>query len=236
MLRNAELLFAVKKGELRLVEYWLDERQVPPTVKDEDGRTPLHWAAMKGFIQIARLLLEYGAELESQANDESTPLLDAVACGKVEMVQFLLEKGADIWITDECDLNVLHWAISEGNLITAILLLNRQLALANKAKFNGFAPAHMLAGQANSVELAQMLLSFSTNLDKADDYGDTPLHRSAETGDLALARFLVKHHSRIFKTNSQNLTPIETAYYNGHMQVGNYFEKKVIQRQIRSEI
>ncbi len=78
--------------------------------------TPLHFAVAMGNIELARLLLDWGADIEMPAcnvtdgrygidPDEylnrrgpnpamSTPLDDAVMMGQVEMARFLLERGA----------------------------------------------------------------------------------------------------------------------------------------------
>jgi ankyrin repeat protein len=42
--------------------------------RDNEGRTPLGWAAEKGHEVVVKLLLERGAELEPRDNDGRTPL------------------------------------------------------------------------------------------------------------------------------------------------------------------
>jgi ankyrin repeat protein len=37
------------------------ERGADPNVKDDDGKTPLHYAAWKGHHKVVELLLEHGA-------------------------------------------------------------------------------------------------------------------------------------------------------------------------------
>lgn len=65
-----------------------------PNQKDNAGFTPLQGACSRGSIDIARLLLEYGAN-HSDAPSGIHPLHEAVENGDTEMVRLLLSYGAD---------------------------------------------------------------------------------------------------------------------------------------------
>jgi ankyrin repeat protein len=62
--------------------------------KDEDGQTPLLWAAFFGHEAVAKLLVEKGAELDSKNKDGLTPLFYAASRGREAVVKLLVEKGA----------------------------------------------------------------------------------------------------------------------------------------------
>ena len=57
---------------------------------DEDGLTALHFAADRGHVALAALLLARGAPLEARDSDGLTPLATAVLSEAEEMVRFLL--------------------------------------------------------------------------------------------------------------------------------------------------
>jgi hypothetical protein len=57
--------------------------------------TPLHRQARYGNLDICRLLIEHGADVDSEDHQKQTPLFDAADQGNHEIVRLLLEHGAD---------------------------------------------------------------------------------------------------------------------------------------------
>ncbi len=64
--------------------------------RDKYGRTVLHYAAQHNNLQIVRLLLDKGYDIEAIDNSGETPIFDAIYNLHSEMVQFLIASGADI--------------------------------------------------------------------------------------------------------------------------------------------
>eukprot|EP00879_Flechtneria_rotunda_P027635 GHRR01029611.1.p1 GENE.GHRR01029611.1~~GHRR01029611.1.p1 ORF type:complete len:164 (+),score=50.84 GHRR01029611.1:700-1191(+) len=65
---------------------------------DLEGRTALHWAAQKNYLQVAQILLEQGADVHTVAPKRpngGSPLAEAVAGKHEAMVDLLLRHGAD---------------------------------------------------------------------------------------------------------------------------------------------
>ena len=72
--------------------------------------TPLHYTSSgfrpplmpqnmcQSFPDVARLLLEHGADLNARTNDGRTPSYIAAACGMAEVVRVLLEHGANVGV------------------------------------------------------------------------------------------------------------------------------------------
>ena len=96
-------------GEFKTVEMLLKYKADTHARIDGQGQTPLHLASEGSFSRgagiavslsnIARLLLEHGADVNARANDDSTPLhLAAMSAryGRVDVIRVLLEHGADV--------------------------------------------------------------------------------------------------------------------------------------------
>lgn len=58
--------------------------------------TPLASASAAGQYEIARVLIEHGANVNARAASDFTPLHESAASGKVEFAKLLLEHGADV--------------------------------------------------------------------------------------------------------------------------------------------
>ncbi|KDO17811.1 TKL protein kinase [Saprolegnia parasitica CBS 223.65] len=88
------LLTAAASGNVAKVQSYLDKRV---NVNCTDSiYTPLHRAAYNGHVDVARLLLDKGADVEASNANGYTPLHYAAQGKKPEMVEFLLAKGAKI--------------------------------------------------------------------------------------------------------------------------------------------
>ena len=59
------------------------------------GGTPLHVAAMKGYIDIIELLLESGANIDAVNDDQETPLYKSCNFNQLDAVKVLLRYGAN---------------------------------------------------------------------------------------------------------------------------------------------
>ncbi len=69
----------------------------------EGGNTPLWFTAQgifPGTVPIARLLLDHGAEINTQCENGTTAFYMAVSWVHMELVQFLLSRGADPLLTN----------------------------------------------------------------------------------------------------------------------------------------
>ena len=61
----------------------------------DDASTPLHLTSREGHVEVARMLVERGADVSAQAEDGSTPLHSASCRNHVEVARMLVEHGAD---------------------------------------------------------------------------------------------------------------------------------------------
>jgi ankyrin repeat protein len=75
-----------------------------------DGWTSLHYAISSRSDDVARLLIEKGANVNALADDGTTPLILAVKTDSVFIAKLLLEKGADVDWSDFHKKNAMSYA------------------------------------------------------------------------------------------------------------------------------
>jgi len=80
------------------------------TQRLQDGWTALICAAAKGYIDIVKMLLSSGADVNLSNNDGWTALTCAAAKGYIEIVKTLLSSGADVNHSDKFGRNALKLA------------------------------------------------------------------------------------------------------------------------------
>ena len=99
----------------------------PNAKREPDGSqfesTPLQCAARTGNLEMARLLINAGAEVNAKGNPGRTPLSFAVLSGRLDMIRFLIEKGAEVNTRDAEGASPLDYAAWQGSLDMAAMLL-----------------------------------------------------------------------------------------------------------------
>ncbi|EON63412.1 hypothetical protein W97_02639 [Coniosporium apollinis CBS 100218] len=79
-----------EKGDLKTVQGAYDAAPDELDQQDYAGITPLQKAALNGFPDVVKFLLQKGCRTDCQNSDRDTPLIDAVENGHFEVVKILL--------------------------------------------------------------------------------------------------------------------------------------------------
>jgi hypothetical protein len=151
-----------------------------------------------GYADVARLLLEHGADVNARDDLGDTPLHEA-AHGHVDVVRLLLEHGADVNARDKNGQTPLHEAASWG----VVRLLPDHGADVNTRDKNG-----RIRGLADVVRL---LLERGADVNARDEDGRTPLHWAAFAGYADVARLLLEHGADVNARNKSGETPLHVA-------------------------
>jgi hypothetical protein len=116
--------------------------------KDYVGRTPLHFAAIKGDSTLMQLLLDHKADVNANTNTGQTPLHLAIQwynfCPKA--VNILLDRGADVNAVDGEGLNALYTASKCPDPEIVKILLDAG-ATVNASSNGGYATLGAALGQ-----------------------------------------------------------------------------------------
>jgi ankyrin repeat protein len=120
--KDPEIIKYSKKGDLAKVQQ-LIASGAEINAKDKDNNTALMWAIEKGHLDIARFLIDKGADLNVQGT--STALINAAGSGYTELVTLLLEKGANINSLNSAHCSALMIAAFMGEPETAKILIDK---------------------------------------------------------------------------------------------------------------
>lgn len=75
----------------------------PSDPPEQQGITPLIYAAASGDVEMLRLLIRYGADLNAAKADGLTPLMVAAFCGQFDSIKVLVEAGAKVELVNTID-------------------------------------------------------------------------------------------------------------------------------------
>jgi ankyrin repeat protein len=129
-----------------------------------DGWTPLHLAAFFGCPELAKTLLDRGANVNARSTNamKNTPLHAAAAGAKIELVRLLLERGADANACQEGGWTALHSAAQSGNRQIVEMLLAHGAHINARAQ-NNQAPLDLALTHGHH-EVARLLEELGANL------------------------------------------------------------------------
>ncbi|CAI2182425.1 16297_t:CDS:2 [Funneliformis geosporum] len=90
---------------------------------DSTGYAPLHYAARKGYLEICRILIDHGANVNAITPEMlSTPLHRASAYNHFKVVSLLLSSGAKHTLQDSDGKTCLHRAFENGSKDVILIL------------------------------------------------------------------------------------------------------------------
>ncbi|KAJ4308776.1 hypothetical protein N0V84_011892 [Fusarium piperis] len=217
-LGNTPLFWAAYKGHKDLVEdLWKDSNM---RLRDHNGRTPLHIAAMAEADaprreKVVALLLDMGpakeedrfdVDIEAKDRFSQTPLHYAALCRHAEVISLLLDKGADIEARDSDGQTPLYYAAESRHIEVISLLLDKGADIEAQDS-DGRTPLRYAAlhGHAEAISL---LLDKGTNIEARDSDGQTPLYYAAESRHIEAISLLLNKGADIKAQDSDGQTPL----------------------------
>ena len=144
-----------------------------PEARNENGATPLFWAAEAGHADAIAALLEAGADPEARNENGATPLFWAAEAGHADAIAALLEAGADPRARGVNDLTPLHWAAFFGNVDAIAALLEAGADPKARGGMVGHTPLHTAAILDHAGAIIA-LLAGGADPDARDKNGRTP--------------------------------------------------------------
>lgn len=178
------LIVATAHSRTSIVEYLLAEFKIDVDyAQPETGVTALMYAAAGGAIDIVKILVQHGANVNHLHSNEASALFEASTAGKPDVVKFLIENGAQAEIVDKDNVSALMSAASVGNSEICFALLDKvKTVLTDKEEFVTFlnrmshsgGSAVMFAAASGKADIATYFIEHGANYDQQS--GATPAY------------------------------------------------------------
>lgn len=153
---------------------------------------PLQVASSRGHLDVVKLLLESGANVNARVKDWGTALCSASHNGHLDVVKVLLESGADL--NEEGELAEgppLHVASLHGYLDIVKLLLESGADV--NAQGGVYGTALQAASHSGHLEITKQLLESGADVNAQGGGYGTALNLAASRGRSDIAKLLLKN-------------------------------------------
>ena len=193
--RSGDLLQAVEANNLEKVQDILKDSSYPINETNEHDETPLLMATHKNYIEIAKALIDAGADVNQQDRLQDSPYLYAGAQGKTEILAYILEKATpDHQVYNRYGGNALIPAAEKGHLANVKLLLadgKADIDHQNNFGYTALIEAVALTdGSQLYQQIVQELLAYNANKELRDNNGMTALDYAKEKGYTKMVELL----------------------------------------------
>lgn len=163
---------SVSKNDFELIRYSYigDMKKVSSYIKYNNS-TALLYAGYKNHIEIAKLLIKNGANINAKSISKKDILYYGVQNNNIEFVKYLLDIGTQHSKIDDYytlkDYDTHHKAIKTTLLITAI--------------------------QNGHLDIAKLLIKNGANINKVNSKNETPILTAMRNRHFSMARYLINH-------------------------------------------
>ena len=185
---------------------------------DVYGRIPLHYACLKGRVNMVTMLIKAGDRtVDYKDHDNFTPLIHGIVRHRIACVQQLLLHHVRIDPLTEGDHIPLNLACQHQSIQIATLLLEQGARLLPDAE--GLYPQHLGARSSQSSDLLLLLKEHGADLNQKDKlYQWTPLFHAASEGRVECLRTLLQNQVDVDALDEKGLSAMYYATWEGHLE------------------
>uniref|UniRef100_A0A7N6BWZ4 Ankyrin repeat domain 6 n=1 Tax=Anabas testudineus TaxID=64144 RepID=A0A7N6BWZ4_ANATE len=204
---SERLLIASHKGQAENVVQLINKGAKVAVTKY--GRSPLHLAAYKGYIEVVHILLKAGCNLDIQDDGEQTALHRAAMVGNSDVISALIQEGCALDRQDKDGNTALHEVSWHGfsQCVKLLVKAGANIHAKNKA---GNTALH-LACQNGHAQSSKILLLGGSRPDSKNHGGNTCLHVAARYNHVAIIRILLGAFCSVSEKNLAGDTPLHVA-------------------------
>jgi len=134
------------------------------------GMLPLHQASSNGYVEITKILIEKGANVNATTSNGYSPLMLACYAGHEQIVDLLIKNGANINQKDAVEKTPLIAAAQNGYKSIVSILIAEGANINEKDKYLNTALTY-----SPNYEIADLLIKNGAQINERNHRGETPL-------------------------------------------------------------
>ncbi|KAF7560435.1 hypothetical protein G7046_g3720 [Stylonectria norvegica] len=208
--QEEDIMQLARLGDVPGMEKLFESGEHDATYCDDEGITPLHWAAINNQYAMCKFLIEHGAEINRKGGESiATPLQWAAQRCHYYTVNLLLQHGADPLITDAQGYNTLHISTFNGNVLLIVLLLHQGIPVDVIDNFGH--TALMWSAYKGFPQCVDVFLRWGASVHATDEQGFTALHWALVKGNPGCILKLIEYGADRFAKTATGKTPGVTA-------------------------
>ncbi|GMH37604.1 hypothetical protein BSKO_05477 [Bryopsis sp. KO-2023] len=220
---------AVVNNDLRQIRRMMEDGwPIDKPHKATDGRTPLHYAAEAGHIDMVKFLLSKGANIDAKTKTKfETPLFFAASGGFGDIVKYLLQRKAKLMIVNKVNWTPLHAAAFKGHTEALQHCLESAKrsglrTIVDVATMSGWTTLHYAAHSGN-VATMKVAVNFAPSvgaISRQCSEGYTPLHIAVTKMAKGSVRVLLDASADVNSQSKGGWTPLHLAQESNNVEIG----------------
>ena len=214
---------AAEGGYIEIVRYLvsLPDVDVNQETVDVESCTALHRAVIHVETDVVQVLIDAGADIDTQNNEGRSPLLSACAEGTFDTVKMLVRAGAKVRATDDEGVTCLHYAARRGHTEAVRYLVCLPEVDVNHRDADNNTALHFAVVNANTYAV-QVLIDAGADINTQNNGGRSPLHSACASRALDVVEMLVEAGAGVRAKSDDGDTCLILAAYFGHTETVRY--------------
>ncbi len=195
-------------------------RYVIKTATEMYGKYSLHKATKLGDLQLMKILVANGNNINELDDYGHTALIISALEGHLDCIKYLVTHNADVNTKDNEGQTLLHISAEKGHLECIEYLIGNKDDVNAKDK-KGQTPLHISVKEGH-LECMKYLIENNADVNVKDKQSQTPLHKSASRGHLECIKYLIENKAAVNEKDEKGQTPLHISVKQGHLKCMQY--------------
>lgn len=201
-----DIFVAAQYGDWKRIEWLIEQGKATAKDTNEQGITPLHWAAINDRLLACKILLDNGADVNAAGGDlHATPMMWAAKSGHSYIVHLLMTQGGDPAMLDSQGYNVLQLATHSSNVMLILYLLHVDVPV-DSVDPQGHTCLMWAAYQGDALSV-EAFLNWGADVNSVDEDGLNALHWAVVKGNRMCIRRIIEEGGDLTTKQKEGKTP-----------------------------